>query len=162
MFGRATITLGTGPHSSCFVVVVMFVADFFVGVVVQNIRHSTLSTGVTVSDVYCMRYYYSAYVHHYTEELPAFQVDRRFLRKSWCGFYTQKINYNYCRSTGTLHTSVKARLTSFVIRIWIWIRIWIPDAERHQNLTVCSLAHCQPFLKISCKSVLKFFFAKSC
>jgi len=26
----------------------------------------------------------------------------------------------------------------------------------HQNLTICSLAHCQPSLKISCKSVRKF------
>jgi len=31
-----------------------------------------------------------------------------------------------------------------------------PDPDRHQNLTVCSLARCQPSLKISCKSVLKF------
>jgi len=26
----------------------------------------------------------------------------------------------------------------------------------HQNLIICSLAHCQPSLKISCKSVRKF------
>jgi len=40
-----------------------------------------------------------------------------------------------------MHTFIKARLISVVV---------------HQNLTVCSLAHCQPSLKISCKSVLKF------
>jgi len=41
------------------------------------------------------------------------------------------------------------------IRIVIRIRIRIPDRNRHQNLIVCSSAHCQPFLKISCKSVRK-------
>jgi len=30
------------------------------------------------------------------------------------------------------------------------------DPDRHQNLTICLLAHCQPSLKISCKSVRKF------
>ena len=49
-------------------------------------------------------------------------------------------------------TSVKTPLTS--VGIWIWIRI--PNPDRYQNLTICSLAHCQPSLKISCKSVLKF------
>ena len=33
-----------------------------------------------------------------------------------------------------------------------------PDGnpDRHQNLFICSLAHCHPSLKISCKSVRKF------
>jgi len=33
-----------------------------------------------------------------------------------------------------------------------------PDGgpKRRQNLIICSLAHCQPSLKISCKSVRKF------
>jgi len=31
------------------------------------------------------------------------------------------------------------------------------ELGRHRNLTICSLAHCQPSLKISCKSVRKFF-----
>ena len=52
------------------------------------------------------------------------------------------------RSTGTVDTSAKARLTSAAIRIGI--------RDRHQNLNICSLAQCQPSLKISCKSVLKF------
>ena len=30
------------------------------------------------------------------------------------------------------------------------------DPDRHQNLITCSVAHCQPSLKISCKSVRKF------
>ena len=34
------------------------------------------------------------------------------------------------------------------------------DPDRHQNLIICSLAHCQPFLKILYKSVRKFFCAK--
>jgi len=50
----------------------------------------------------------------------------------------------WTRSTGTVHTSAKARLTH------------IHDRERHQNLTIRSLAHCQPSLKISCKSLRKF------
>ena len=51
------------------------------------------------------------------------------------------------RSTGTVHTSAKARLTCVAIRIQISIRIRDPD--RHQNLIICSLAHCLPSLKIS-------------
>jgi len=51
-----------------------------------------------------------------------------------------------------VHTSAKARLTSVAIRI----RIRIRDPNHHQNLIICSLAHCQPFLKISCKSVQTF------
>jgi len=47
------------------------------------------------------------------------------------------------RSTGTVHTSTKARFR-------------IPDTDRHQNLIISSLAHCQPSLKITCKSVRKF------
>ena len=59
-----------------------------------------------------------------------------------------------------MHTSAKARLTSVAIgmpiRIRIRIRTLIRDPDRHQNLTICSLAHCQPYLKISCKSVWPF------
>jgi len=47
-----------------------------------------------------------------------------------------------------VHTSAKARLTSVAIRI--------RDPDRHQNLIICSLAHCQPSVKISCKSVQNF------
>jgi len=57
-----------------------------------------------------------------------------------------------------VHTSAKAHFTSVAIRIPI--RIQIRDPDRHQNLTICSLVHCQPSLKISCKSVRKFFCAK--
>jgi len=32
----------------------------------------------------------------------------------------------------------------------------IDDPERHKNLTIYSLSHCQSYLKISCKSVWKF------
>ena len=62
------------------------------------------------------------------------------------------------RSTGTAHTSAKARLTSVAIRIRNRIRIGvrIRDPDRHRNLIICSLAHCQPSLKISCKSVRTF------
>jgi len=51
-----------------------------------------------------------------------------------------------------VHISAKARLTSVVI----WIRIRIPDPDRHQNLIVSSLANSQPSLKISRKYVRKF------
>jgi len=50
---------------------------------------------------------------------------------------------------GTVHTSAKARLTSVVTRIRI------RDTDRHQNLVICSLAHCQPSLKISCSFCAK-------
>ena len=46
--------------------------------------------------------------------------------------------------------SAKAHLIS------IAMRIRIRDSDRHQNLIVCLLIHCQPSLKISCKSVRKF------
>jgi len=54
------------------------------------------------------------------------------------------------RITGTVHTSAKARVTS--VAIWISTR----DLNRDQNLIICSLAHCQPCRKISCKSIHKF------
>jgi len=54
------------------------------------------------------------------------------------------------RSTGTVHTSAKACLTSVAIQI----RIRDPDC--HQNLVICSLFYCHPSLKISCKSNCKF------
>jgi len=57
-------------------------------------------------------------------------------------------NHNRTRSTGTVHTSTKAYLASVAIRI--------RDPDRHQNLVICSLAHWQPSLKISCKSIWKF------
>jgi len=50
------------------------------------------------------------------------------------------------RSTGTVHTSYHCRDTYSD-----------SDPDRHQNLVICSLAHCQPSLKISCKSVRKFW-----
>jgi len=53
-----------------------------------------------------------------------------------------------------MHISAKARLTSVAIRIQIRVRICDPDHQ--QNVTVYSLAHCQPSLQILCKSVWKF------
>jgi len=50
----------------------------------------------------------------------------------------------------------KARLTSVAIRIRIRIRIRICDPDRHQNLIICSLSHCQHSRKISRKSVRTF------
>jgi len=47
-------------------------------------------------------------------------------------------------------TSAKACLTTVAIRIEIC------DPDRHQNVIACSMAHCQPSLKISCQSVKKF------
>ena len=56
----------------------------------------------------------------------------------------------WTRSTGTVHAFAKARLTS------VAIRIRIRDPDGHQNLIICSFAHYQPSLKISCKSAQKF------
>jgi len=58
---------------------------------------------------------------------------------------------SFTRNNGTVHACVKARLTRVAIRIRIRIRITDPD--HHQNLIICSLAHCQRTLKISRKSV---------
>jgi len=55
------------------------------------------------------------------------------------------VKYIKTRSTGTVHISTKACLNS--VAIWIWIRIQIPDQDRHQNLIICSLARCQPSWK---------------
>ena len=71
-----------------------------------------------------------------------------YFRNSYTFFWF----YVLTRSTETVHTSAKARLTS--VTIWIWIRIH--DPYRHQNFVICSLVHCQPSLKIWCKSVWKF------
>ena len=57
-------------------------------------------------------------------------------------------------NTETVHTSAKSRLTGVAIRIRIPVMICDPDRPR--NLIICSLAYCQPSLKISCKSVQKF------
>jgi len=65
---------------------------------------------------------------------------------------TSDHNNNNYRSIGTVHTSAKARLTNVAIRILIRIR----DPDCHQSLIICSLAHCQPSLKISCRYVWKF------
>jgi len=51
-----------------------------------------------------------------------------------------------------VYASAKTRFTSDAIRRSIRIR----DPDRHQNLIVCSVAHCQPSVKISCKSAWKF------
>ena len=76
-----------------------------------------------------------------------------------CRPYITVSNKYRTRSTGTVHTSAKARLISVAIRIRIC------DPDRHQNLIICSLTHChlslkiscecQPSLKISCKPVQK-------
>ena len=52
-----------------------------------------------------------------------------------------------------MHTSAKAVLP---VAIRIRTRIRIRDPDRYQYLIIYSLAHCQPSLKISWKSVPKF------
>ena len=74
-------------------------------------------------------------------------------------FLVSELFYRLTRSTRTVHTSTTVRITSVAVRIRIRISIRIRDPDRHQNLGLiifCSLAHCQPSLKISCKSVRKF------
>ena len=51
---------------------------------------------------------------------------------------------NKTRSIETVKTSAKARLTT------------LPVPPSGENLITCSSAHCQPFLKMSCKSDWKF------
>jgi len=81
------------------------------------------------------------------------------------------------RSTGTVQTSAKARLTSAAIwrdeRPLTTFRIshsnesgkqsLYPDGDpdRHQNLTTCSLAHCRPTLK-TIMQICSEVFAQSC
>ena len=60
-------------------------------------------------------------------------------------------------SAGTVHTAYLRQRTSYQCRDMDPN----PDPDRHQNLIIRSLAHCQPSLKISCKSVLEVF-AQSC
>jgi len=76
---------------------------------------------------------------------------------SWLGIRKsiRPVKNSETRSTATVHTSAKACLTSVTIPIWIHDPD-IHDPDRHQNLIICSLAHCQPSLKISHKSVQKF------
>jgi len=61
--------------------------------------------------------------------------------------------FTVCRSklealAGTVHTSAKTHLTSVAIRI--------RNPDLNQNLIICSMAHCQASVKISCKSIWKF------
>jgi len=63
---------------------------------------------------------------------------------------TVRKKYNKHRSTGTVHTSATVHLTSVTIQIQIY------DPDHDQSLIICSVAHCQPSLKISCKSIWKF------
>jgi len=70
---------------------------------------------------------------------------------TYCGHSTAKplgqaLLYK-TRCTGTVHTSAKACLTSVAIRI--------REPDHQQNIIICSLAYCQPSLKISCNSVQK-------
>ena len=66
-----------------------------------------------------------------------------------------KICQGRCRSTGTVHTSSKARLTTVAIRIririqiCIRIRIRICDPDRRQMYSFVPWPICQPFFKIS-------------
>jgi len=67
-----------------------------------------------------------------------------------------KLFHSNTKSTGTVHNSAKAGVTSVAMRIWIRIHIRIRDLDRCQNLISCSLAHCQHSLKLSSKSVRTF------
>ena len=80
------------------------------------------------------------------------------LKREQTSLQKTQIKYkNKTRSTGTVHTSVKASLTSVSIRIYGSGSVsGSVDPYRHQNLIVCSLANCQPSLKISRKSVRTF------
>jgi len=69
----------------------------------------------------------------------------------WLNLRDSVTNYKQTRSTGTAHIPVKARLTSIAIS-----QCGESARDRHQNLTICSVAHCQHSLGISCKSVWKF------
>ena len=66
-------------------------------------------------------------------------------RKQWCTTVLEKVK---TKSTGAVHTSAKTRLTGVAMRI----------RDRHQNFIICSLAHYQPSLKISRKSVQQFLY----
>ena len=71
---------------------------------------------------------------------------------SWPNSVVGIVFISNLKHTGAVHTSAKARLTT--VAIWIGIGIRIPDPIRYQNLTICSLVHCQPSLKITCKFVV--------
>ena len=60
---------------------------------------------------------------------------------------TQTGNSKKTRRTWAVHTSAKACVTSVTIR-------------RHQNLIIGSSANWQPSLKVSCKSISRFFGTK--
>jgi len=68
------------------------------------------------------------------------------------GVGCRRHNSSSTKSTGTAHTSAKARLATVAIPI----RIRIRDPDRHQNLIICSSSNFQPSLKISCKSAWTF------
>ena len=89
------------------------------------------------------------------KQIHNFNLNRRLLVQLAQSLNVLRYNATKTRSTGTVHTSAKARLTSVAIRIRIQIRILDPD--RHQNFIICPLAHYQPSLRISCKYVRTFY-----
>jgi len=69
---------------------------------------------------------------------------------------------NKTRSTGTVHTPAKARLTSVAIRIRIRIGIGIRETDRHKNLIICSLAGPLPTFPENFMQTRGEVFAQSC
>ena len=147
-----------------------------------------MTPGKTITVWKWMNILHSRLHDHCNNTVWRLQSRRRFVRrrssllisaaKGWTGQVKQKTTI----STWTVHTSAKARLTSAVIwRTSMSSRFmsvnhfpYLPIVtnpennpyiqtvirNRLRNLIVCSLAHCQPSLKISCKPVRRFFFAK--
>ena len=72
------------------------------------------------------------------------QLHKNFSIWSWMNtdYKCLKQSIQSTRSTRTVHTSAKACM--------------IHDPDHHQNLILCSLAYCEPSVKISCKSIQTF------
>ena len=58
--------------------------------------------------------------------------------------------------SGSRQDKTRSNETSWLVSVAIWICICICGHDRHQNLIISLLAHCQSSPRISCKSVHKF------
>ena len=116
----------------------------------RPIRHVTaaFATGLCQPINFVLEYSHECF-SEYSNSFPNL-LNLAFLSTSEFVLCYSARNIINSRTTATVHTSAIPRLTS------VAIRIRIRHSDRRRNVVICSMVHCQPCPKISCKSVQKF------